>query len=384
MKFKALCAVLLPVLAVGSYCLWPSEETTQGNSSAESSEVAADGGADDANLPAEIVELAVAVEQKTIAAEFTGNGRERLSVAVTNPTKTPLKIVVPVGQTFESERNLMIVVRPAEIEVRAGKTAEVIVQTAAVRSANKVLRRGYQLSSQVVPRIELFLTYVQQHPELTPAAVQTAILALTDNLPLSAVAKFQLAGGALPSRFNTDAFRVETPEIVSALASLKTMGMRDFQIAMTIDPQLKIESMIDPLSRPIAMRYYGISAEAEWDFWKKELLHGEPATRHYALYGIARFYPEVALQMLPKWVRETRTNPVYRMSAAQALADTQKPEALPILRQLVEELGPQSSLGLATNAAADHLDYRLAQLAATRTTVAFRTTEGQAKTEARF
>jgi hypothetical protein len=384
MKFKALCAVLVPVLAVGSYCLWPSGDTTQGGASAESSALASEEGVSDANLPAEIVELAIAVEQKTIAAEFTGNGRERLSVAVTNPTKTPLKIIVPVGQTFESERNLMIVVRPAEIEVRAGKTAEVIVQTAAVRSANKVLRRSYQLSNQAVPRIELFLTYVQQHPELTPAAVQTAILALTDNLPLSAVAKFQLAGGALPSRFNTDAFRVETPEIVSALAALKTMGMRDFQIAMTIDPQLKIESMIDPLSRPIAMRYYGISAEAEWDFWKKELLHGEPATRHYALYGIARFYPEVALQMLPKWVRETRTNPVYRMSAAQALADTQKPEALPILRQLVEELGPQSSLGLATNAAAEHLDYRLAQLAATRTTVAFRTTEGQSKTEARF
>jgi hypothetical protein len=280
-----------------------------------------------------------------------------------------------VGQTFESERSLMIAVRPAELVVAPGKAAELEVPAAAVRSINKVLRTPYQVSAQTVPRIELFLTYVQQHPDLSIPAIQTAILALTDNLPVSAVAKFQMAGGALPSRFNTDSFRVETHDIVAALASLKELGVKDYQIAMTIDPQLKIESMIDPLSRPMAMAYFGIAPEAEWGYWKNELLSGEPATRHYALYGIARFYPEVALDMLPKWVRETRTNPVYRLSAAQALADTQKPEALPILRQLVSELGEETELGKAANAAAEYLDYRLSQLSTAQARVAFRTSK---------
>src|SRR6478609_9449254 len=138
-----------------------------------------------------------------------------------------------------------------------------------------------------------------------------------------------------------------------ALITLRAIGARDADLALTIDPQLKVEGMIEPATRSAAMRYYGITPETEWAYWKTELLSGEPTTRHYALYGIARFYPDVALDMLPRWVRETRTNPVYRLSAAQALADTQKPEALPILRQLVNELGEHTELGKAANTAAE-------------------------------
>jgi hypothetical protein len=378
MNVKALSAVIIPMVAVGAYCLWPANSGIGPGSIAGAEAPVAQGDAGSA-LPAEIVDLDVAIEQGVVSAELTGNGRDRLAAVVKNHGKVPLKLTVPVAQTFESGKNLLIAVRPAEVEVRPGRTAEMPIQTSAVRSSNKVLRGIYEVSRQTVPRIELFLTYVQQHPELSAGSIQTAILALTDNLPLSAVAKFQMAGGGLPSRFNTDAFRVETNDIIAALGALKEMGMPDFQIAMTIDPQLRIEAMIDPLSRPIAMRYYGIAPEAEWDFWKRELLQGEPTTRHYALYGIARFYPEVALEMLPRWVRETRTNPVYRLSAAQALADTQKPEALTILRKLAEELGTHTSLGIAANSAAEHLDYRLAQLAESRTTVAFRSSAERAR-----
>ena len=94
----------------------------------------------------------------------------------------------------------------------------------------------------------------QTPPDETIAAVQTAILALTENLPLSAVAKFTLASNLLPSRFDTDAFRVDTQDIVTALTLLREIGARESAIALTIDPQLRIESMIDPTSRPLAMR----------------------------------------------------------------------------------------------------------------------------------
>jgi hypothetical protein len=77
--------------------------------------------------------------------------------------------------------------------------------------------------------------------------------------------------------------------------------------------------------------------------------------------------------MLPRWAREPRTNPVYRLSAVQALADTQRPEALPILAALQTELGLGTALGKAAKGAADYLDYQLAQNAAARSAVAFRT-----------
>lgn len=315
------------------------------------------------------------MEQKSIETDMAGNGREQLKIAVMNVGDVPLRVSVPEGQVFNNEHSTIITVRPSEVEVGVGKAAELQVQTAALRSINKVAQSSYRISYQTAPRLELLLTYIQGHAELSPQAIQTAVLALNDNLPLSAVAKFTMAGGALPSRFNTDAFRVETADIIAALTALRELGVADHAIAMTIDPQLRIEAMIDPLSRAAAMRYFDIAPALEWDFWKSELLNGEPSTRHYALYGIARFYPEIALEMLPRWVRETRTNPIYRLSAAQALADTQKPEALPILRQLVNELGEYTELGKAAGAAADYLDYRLAQQAASKAAVAFRTTE---------
>ncbi len=396
MKAKALCAVLVPVVVVSGYCLWPREVTLDLPAPEMQSAVAAASSspalnadqntfqgklpaqpesspiADEPTVPAENIELAVAIEQKVIVSDMTGNGRERLKILLMNKGQVPLRVTVPVGQVFTSQRNAVIVVRPAELEVAVGKTAEMVVQTAAIRSTNSVEPGSYQLSYQTVPRLELFLTFIQDRQELSPSTIQTAVLALTDNLPLSAVAKFTMAGGGLQSRFNTDPFRAETQDIIGALTLLRELGVPDYSIAMTIDPQLRIESMIDPLTRAAAMRYYKITPELEWEFWRAELLNGEPCTRHYALYGIARFYPEIALEMLPRWVRETRTNPIYRLSAAQALADTQKPEALSILRQLVNELGPETELGKATNAAAEYLDYRLAQLASAKAAVAFR------------
>jgi hypothetical protein len=71
-------------------------------------------------------------------------------------------------------------------------------------------------------------------------------------------------------------------------------------------------------------------------------------------------------------VREPKTHPVYRMSAIQALADTQRPDALPILRQLVEELGAHTEFGKAAAQAAGYLDSRLNQMASATPVVAFR------------
>lgn len=320
----------------------------------------------------EKLDLQKAIDAKRISGEFIGNGRERMKGLLTSLSNAPITVRVPAGQVFESDHNRVVVTRTAEMEIGAGKTREVSIQTAATRSSNVISDVPYEISYLNVPRIEPLLQLAQNRPELTAPTMQTAILALTENLPLSAVAKFTLASTPLPSRFNTDPFRAETVDIITALATLRELRFKDESLAITIDPQLRIEAMIDPAARPIAMQYYEIDPEREWDFWRNELLNGEPTTRHYALYGIARFYPDVALQMLPRWARETRTNPVYRLSAVQALADTQRGEALVELRKLTEELGRTTELGKAASRAGDYLDYRLNQIAAMRSSVAFR------------
>ncbi|MGB8169190.1 MAG: HEAT repeat domain-containing protein, partial [Chthoniobacteraceae bacterium] len=318
------------------------------------------------------IELQTAVDQRLVKADLISNGREHLSAEISNLGTQPLTIKISFGQMFESGRNTVVATRSAQAEIAPGKSATLAVQTAATRSTNRVVAGPYRLSARTAPKIDLLLTYTQEHPDLSPAVLQTAVLALMENLPLSSLCKFVPAGADLPSRFDTTAFRVETPELLAALNILREIGVRDRELAMTIDPQLRIEAMIDPSCRATAMHYYGITTGAEWNYWKNELLEGDPGTRHYALYGIARFYPEVALEMLPQWAREKRTTPIFRLTAVQALAETQRPEALPLLEKLSAELGRNTELGRAAAEAAQALNLRLERIAGGMPTVAFR------------
>ena len=386
MNTKALGVVLAPVIAAGGYFVWSHSggPAFQSPSMAQVAVVALAAasalGSHDGTVaplahsaPVEPVDLQSAIEQGRIKAEFSGNGRDAMRATLSNHTKSILQARVEPGLVFESGRNAVVVARPTEVEIEPGKSVQATFQTAATRSSNKIENAAYTITYNHVPRAEPLLTYAQEHLELSPGAIQTAILALNENVPLSSVAKFTSATSELESRINTDGFRVETYDIITALAALREMGVRDSALAMTLDPQLRIEAMIEPLCRPAAMRYYGITSENEWSFWKTELLSGEPATRHYALYGIARFYPDIAIDMLPKWALETKTNSVFRLAALQALAETQRPEAVNILNRLSENLGRETELGRAARGAAMALDQRLSQLASAKSSaVAFR------------
>ncbi len=310
-------------------------------------------------------------EQGVVEPTLLGNGRDRLSATLRNNSPTPLRVTIAAGQVFESGRNMMLNVRPVEVELMPAQSKEVRLVTVALYSANKVGDAAYKVSYQTAPKLETFLSWVAHHPEVNVASLQTATLALTENLPLHSLSKFAPTNG-IQSKLPTDAFRVETGDLIGALTALRDSGNKLDTIALSLDPQLRIESMIEPLSREAAKRYYGISEEREWDFWKHELLNGDPGTRHYALFGIARFYPQVAIEMLPKWARETQTHPVYRMAAVQALAETQRPEAMPILHALSSELGATTELGKAAAQAAQYLDTRLAQNATASANVVFR------------
>ena len=373
MKTKFFCAILLPAVAVGGLSFLPGKSglSLPSPSMKQAALVALAVAASPAHsappvaaIPPEEMDLAAGLRQGVFKAELKGNGREKLRAVIANAGKTPLTVRVQAGQVFENERNAVAAVRTEVLALAPGKTGELSIQTAALRSSNKVADAAFRLSPATAPKLGVLLGYIQDHADLTPGAIQTAVLALTENLPLSAVSKFSSAGGQLRSRFDTTAFRADTADIIAALLALRETGRADDDVAMSIDPQLKIEAMIDPLAHATAMRYYGLTPETEWEYWKNELATGDTATRHYALYGIARFYPEVALDMLPKWAREARTSAIFRLSAIQALADTERTEALPILRQLADDLGRYTDLGRAATSAAQYLDRHLSKVAA--------------------
>ena len=299
--------------------------------------------------------------QAQIEVHFSGNGRETLKITVLNRSEHVVLLKVKAGQVFKNINNSVVILRDHELKVEPGKTEEQELATAALSSRNHVGSAGYTTSVTLVPKLNLLLSYLQYHEELSPGAIQTAVLALTENLPASAFARYSRPDADLPSLLDTTSFRVDTSDLISALITLRDIGIPESELALTVDPQLKSEAMIDPLAHALALQYYKIPFENEWSYWKNELLQGDPAIRHYALYGIARFYPDIALEMLPKWARASNLSQTYRESAIRALAETGRTEALSVLQQFEFEFGGTTQLGKVAHEAASYLDARLNQ-----------------------
>ena len=302
--------------------------------------------------------LPTAVERGLVQCQWRGNGKDLLVMDARNTGSQPLRLHLAAGQLLASTDSTIVVLNPQTLDFPPRSERHEQFATVATSSANKVAGAEFHLSIGAFSDLDQLFAYVAAHPAVTPGALQTAALILTENLPLSAFAKFnELNTGAGNLRESQD-FKADTVDILSALTIVKELGV-DRPLAVTIDPQLEVEAMIDPNAHVLAVRYYGISDE--WAYWKNQLLQGDPSTRHYALYGIARYYPDIALQMLPKWARQESVSHVFRLSAVQALAQTGKAEAIPILRELEREFGATSDLGHAAHLAANYLDAQFAR-----------------------
>ena len=318
--------------------------------------------------------LPTAVQQGLVTCLWRGNGKDRLVMDARNVSGQPLRLHLAAGQLLASIDSTVVTMQAQTLDFLPGAEIDEVIPTVATSSANKVAGAEYHLSAGTMPDLDRLFAYVAAHPDSSPAAVQTAALILTENLPLSAFARFNQLSAGTDAIQESEDFKVATGDILSALIIIKDLGI-DRPLAVTIDPQLEVEAMIDPDAHGLAVSYYGITDE--WSYWKNQLLQGDPSTRHYALYGIARFYPDIALKMLPAWARQETVGSVYRISAVEALAQTGKEQAIPILRELEREFGGTSELGHAAHIAANYLDAQFAR--ANRVAATFTSTAPQSR-----
>lgn len=321
--------------------LWPRNEVQQ---------------AATAVTPVEIADAA----NTGLECAFFGNGREKLLVRLRNPTFKAWRVGVGRGTLLENATASVIVLFNAQSDVAPGEEKTLALQSAALSAANPLLEGDFSLADRRLPKIAPLLDYLASHREISRQAIQTAILVLTENLPLGAFAKFTQKGGQVAEALGTEAFKADVGDILQALSLLRAVGCRTEELAISIDPQLKIEAMIEPKTKPIAMAHYQIDPKEEWTYWKNELLQGEASTRHYAFYGIARFYPQTALKMLPQWASDPKVDSVYRLSAIRALGEISMPETVVLLEKLVSECGSQTELGKAAQQALESARKRLA------------------------
>jgi hypothetical protein len=286
---------------------------------------------------------------------FERNGINTLQLKVTNTTRQPFNVSLAAGTVFEDDKAGVIMLKTFDAKVPPGGKLEQDIAVVALSSANQSDKGKLASSSKTEPKLAPLIQHLESHSDVPVSVVQTAALAILEDSPVDLFARF-------PRLQTTDApadetFKVDTCQIIAAIQLLRDIGVDTSRLAQ--DSQLKIEAMIDLKAHDIAKQYYGITTDTEWLYWKHELLEGDPSTRHYALYGIARFYPDVAMQMMPKWALETRTATHYRRAAIGALALTQRSEARPVLQGLGRDLAKEQELAQRVDPALRYLEQNL-------------------------
>ena len=325
-----------------------------------------------------------AIGRNWLGATYRGNGRDALFAALTSraenaPTR-PLLVKFPAGLVFETaDRKVqMVLARPEIVLLAPGETREFPLAGVATRVNIVPGALNFTARAGSITALDPLFSYLETNPWMSIESIQTAVLVMLENPPLAAFAKFALVSAVVgpgqkpPPTPGDGQFRVPTQDIIAALIALKEVGLPRRNLLLAGEPQLKIEAMIDPLGHADAMRYWDIRPDREWDYWREELLKGDMSTRHYALYGIGRYYPDTALQMLPSWARQANLPPTMRVAAIHSMAETGRLEAVSLLQQLSYELGADTEFGQAARAAIGYLENRREQPAAAKPVIEFK------------
>src|SRR5438105_630566 len=103
--------VIVAAMAITASALWPrTARTAQQAPVTHHAKIAAR-----PPTPAK-VELTAALEQRSIQVDFTGNGREKMRVTITNKSTQALRVHASEGQIFESGNNLVAAVRGCNVD----------------------------------------------------------------------------------------------------------------------------------------------------------------------------------------------------------------------------------------------------------------------------
>lgn len=311
-----------------------------------------------AAAPAATVRTAPAGDVLPLPAGLTvtlTNGKPgMLEGQVVNSGSAAVMYTYPAGTLYSNGKGDVVLWRDTSVEVPAKGSAKLLLPVVQTKSSNDVLTGNFAPHKGDAAALRPLVTLLAHKKNVSPSVVQTAALIIADDAPLDLVASFPRLRPAALANTGTSPFAASPSDLIAALALVQEAGIDPAGTAMISEPQLEIMTMLNPESHQAAKQFFGVTDEKEWDFWKHQLLQGDPALRHFALYGIARYYPEVALQMLPDWVRANNLYRNYRLSAAWALALVEDSRAQTELRTLREELRADAGMRQVLDRALQH------------------------------
>ena len=206
------------------------------------------------------IPLAQALTRAELKCEWSGNGRDQLSFAVSNPSAQPLTIAIPAGLIAVNREGSgkLIVLRSAEITIPARASADVALPVVALSAKSANTTQPYQATTDTEPRLADLLKFLADKPDAPKATVQLAALAILEDLTfpqwLQILAQPR-AGEPPDPNHPTPA---EVTQAIDALGILRTLAPAK-TFALATDDGLKRRALRNPWCRAKAMQLYGIT-----------------------------------------------------------------------------------------------------------------------------
>ena len=192
--------------------------------------------------------------------EWSGNGCDQLSLAISNSSATPLTIAIPAGfiAANRASGDKLIVLRAAQITIAARASAEVALPVVAMAAKNTNTPQPYQATNDAEPRLADLLKFLADKPDAPRATAQLAALAILEDLTfpqwLQILAQPR-AGEPPDPNHPTPA---EVTQAIDALGILRTIAPAK-TFALATDGELKLRALRNPWCRTKAMQLYGIT-----------------------------------------------------------------------------------------------------------------------------
>lgn len=304
--------------------------------------------------------------QDTLNPRFESNGLDVLTIRVINSGEESAEYSLEAGTVLQSAGNLIMATVGVQRTVAPGETTEDSIPIVPLRSSNTLQKLEYRKvedSAEVLqPVVELVRSC---GGSVDLAVLRTAALLLAENPPIERIAGFPTITSSTSPEAAAEPFRASAGQLLEALVLVKSKGLNVADIGLATDPQLQLETLVKPATNALAREFYGLqNPKKHWAFWKETTVNGDPRLKHYALYGIGRFFPDVAASMMPSWANNRRILAAYRLSAVYALGLAGTPEARDQLVQLAERYPPQTALGKAIEQSIAHIDRQLSEQSA--------------------
>ena len=212
-------------------------------------------GEDPAAIP-----LAQALTRSELKWAWNGNGRDQLSLAVSNSSTQPLTIAIPAGLIAANRAggDKLIVVRAAQITIPPGASADVALPVVALSAKNENTTQPYQATTYNEPRLAGLLKFLADKPDAPKPTAQLAALALLEDLTFPQwlqILATPRPGEPPDPNHPTPA---EVTQAIDALGILRTIAPAK-AFAIATDDGLKLRALRNPWCRAKAMQLYGIT-----------------------------------------------------------------------------------------------------------------------------